>query len=237
MSTPTRILTALNGELAHTVHAMTTDTLMEKIADIKKLSTALEDHQREDHTIMANLGLSQQGQMEAIKRLAIDKTIPSLKWLKKKIEELDAKARRLKSEFLTIDSGIKDPTERIQTYVYLWGKFDQLDPNARIKRFCLAAEANEVKTMAAMLEHPEYPEGTMITQEVRERALFDRAKRLTPQDHENFEQAELLLEFLTTMRDWIAQWLAEEIGVEPAILRTNLGAEVADVPRLTGAGA
>ncbi len=232
MSTPTRILAALNGELAHTVHAMTNDTLMEKIADIKKLSTTLEDHQREDHKIMSDLGLSQQGQMEKLKKLAIDKTIPSLKWLKDKIEKLDANAQRLRSEFLTIDSGIKDPTERIQIYVYLWGKLDGLDANARAKRFLIAAEADEVKTLAAILAHPE---GEMVDQEIKERALFERAKRLKPQDHETFEQAELLSEFLTTMRDWMSRWLAEEIGVEPNILRTNLGAELTDVPEFAGA--
>lgn len=229
MATPARIKAALDGELAHTIPGMTTDTLNTKRQYIIDIRAKLDAHEAEDHTIMTNLGLSQQGQMEAIKKLAIDRTIPALKWLKVEIEKLDAKVQRLKSEFLSIDSGIKDPTERIQTYVYLWGKFDQLDPNARIKRFCLAAEANEVTTMAAMDAHPEYPEGTMITQEVRERALYERAQRLRPQDFENYEQAELLSEFLTMIRDWLSRWLSEEIGVEPSILRTNLGANIADV--------
>jgi uncharacterized protein YhaN len=211
---------------------LTTDSFNTKRTHIRDTKTLLEEFQREDHKIMANLGLSQQGQREKLKKYAIDETIKNLKWQKKEIEDLEAKVKRLRSEFLAVDSTIKDPAERISTFIYLWQKLDVLDPNGRTKRFALAGEKDEVKTLAAMLSHPE---GEMVPQDVKERVLFERAARLRPQDHTNLEQAELLLEFLVMIRDWISKWLSEEIGVEPKILRDNLGADIADVPQLAGA--
>lgn len=234
MSTPIRILSALNMELTRAMPQMTSDSLNVKRQYIKDLLTTMEAHQSVEKGILANLGLNQVGQMTQIKKLATETTIPALKWLKPEIEKVDAIVQRLKAEFLTVDSTIKDPAERISTFIYLWQKLDVLDPNARIKRFALAAEHDEAKTLSAMLSHPE---GEMIPPDMKERVLFERAQRLRPQDFENYEQAELLSEFLTMIRDWIARWLVEEVRVDPAIVNINLGANIAEVRELTGAGA
>ena len=66
----------------------------------------------------------------------------------------------------------------------------------------------------------------MIDEQVKQRALVERARRLFPRDFENFEQNELQLEFLVTFRDWIVRWLREEVGVDIAVVRANLGDEI-----------
>ena len=68
----------------------------------------------------------------------------------------------------------------------------------------------------------------MINEDVKQRALAERAKRLFPNDYTNFEQTRLLLEFLITFRDWIARWLNQEVGVNLSVIRVNLGDEIAD---------
>jgi hypothetical protein len=218
-------------ELGHTVSGMTTDTLNEKTKYAQKLLMTLEAHQSVENGINANLSLSQQGQMEARKKVGTNETAQSLKWMKNVIEEMQQKDRRYESQFNQIDSGIKDPA----TIVYMWGKLDMLDANARIKQFCLAAEANQVVVLSAMLENPF---GPMVNEEVKERALTERAKRLFPRDYENFEQNELLLEFLVTFRDWVVRWLRKEVGVDISVIRTNFGDEIADaltgLPQLAG---
>ena len=145
--------------------------------------------------------------------------------MKNVIKEKQEKHQRYESQFNQIDSGIKDLAERMPKFVYLWGKLDMLDPNERIKQFLQSAEQDQIVILSAMLENPF---GPMVNEEVKTRALTERAKRLFPLDFENFEQNELLLEFLVTFRDWIARWLREEVGVDIATLRTALGDEVAD---------
>jgi len=223
------IIAAFEMELAHTVSGMTTDTLNEKSGHIRKLLTILEAHQSVAKNIDANLSLSQQGRMDALRKLATSETAPALKWLRPEIAKLQEKDQHYHDQFFTVDSGIKDLAERMPIFVYLWDKFDVLDQSARVTQFLESAERDEVRVMAAMLENPL---GAMVDENVKIAALTERAKRLTPQDVENFEQTQLLLEFLTMARDWIARWLNQEVGVGIAVLRTNLGDEVADALEL-----
>lgn len=220
-----QIISGIQMASEHVVNGSTPDTIIEKRTLGRKVLTPLEAHQSVAHGIMADLSKSQQGQMEAIKKLGTNETAQSLKWMKNVIKEMQEKHQRYERQFFTVDSGIKDPV----TIVYMWGKLDMLDANARIKQFCLAAEANQVVVLSAMLENPF---GPMVNEEVKERALTERAKRLFPRDFENFEQNQILLEFLTMARDWIARWLFGEIGVTIQAIRTNFGDEIADA--LTG---
>lgn len=220
------IIAALQMELGHTVSGMTTDTLNEKRGDGLKLLTTLEAHQSVEHNINANESLSQAGKLDALKKLGTNETAPALKWTKNVIKEMQDKNQRYEQQFFTVDSGLKDMAERMPIFTYLWDRIDRLDPNERIKQFLQSAEQDQVVVLSAMLAHPL---GPMINDEVRERALIERAKRLTPNDFTNYEQTQLMLEFLVMARDWIALWLNQEVGVEISVLRTNLGDEVADV--------
>ena len=157
MGTPIRIKAALNGELLHEVKGIATDTLNTKRKYIRDSLSALETHEFGDHKIMRNESLSQQGKMEALKNLGTTETAPALKWIRPEITRLQEKEQGYRTQFFTVDSGIKDLAERLPIYIYLWNKLDVLDANARMKRFFQAAEADEGKILAAMLEHPEGP--------------------------------------------------------------------------------
>lgn len=236
-----QIINALKLEAGHVLKGTDNDTLKTKAEYINNAVAPLEAHLSEEKKILSNLSLTQQGQMEALKKLGTTTTAPALSWIRKTLKGLREKEQHYRTQFYTVDSKIKDLAERLPIFIYLWNKLDVLDPSARIKRFALAAEADEVKVIAAMLDHPE---GPMVTDEVKERVLYERAKRLTPRDVTNFEQNQILIEFLTMARDWIALWLVKEVGVEPSAIRANFGDEVADAladrsltpePQLTGA--
>ena len=216
---------ALQMELGHAPSGMNTDSFNEKRGHIRKLLTTLEAHQSVENGINSNESLSQAGKLAALKKLGNETTAPALKWMKNVIEEMQQKDRRYRTQFYTITSGIDDTVERLLTFTYMWHRLDTLDPNERIKQFLMAAEANQVVVLSAMLVHPF---SQMVSEEVKERALTERAKRLTPNDYNNHQQNQLLLEFMVTYRDWLGRWLREEVAVDIAVLRTALGDEVAD---------
>ena len=200
------------------------ETLKEKNKYNLSTQAPLERHAAEEAKLAGDEGRTHQGKAEGIKTFATNQTVPALKWMRTEIERLQAKDQRYRTQFFSIDSGMTETVERMLTFTYLWNTFDALDPSARITRFCQAADSNDMKVMAAMLDHPL---GPMVEDEVKERALTERAKRVTPRDYDNFEQNQILLEFLVTIREWVARWLFNEIHVEISVLRTNLGDEIA----------
>jgi hypothetical protein len=213
-------------ELAHVVKGTSTPTLNEKNGYIRNALAVLEAHQTSEHKILSDESLTQQGKAEALKKVGTEKTAPALKFIPTEITKLQARDQHWRTQFFTVDSALKDPAERLPIFVYLWDKFDTLDQSTRVTQFLQAAEQDQVVVMAALLENPL---GALIPEEVKIAGLTERAKRLTPRDYENFEQNQILLEFLVMARDWIARWLALEVRVEISVLRTNLGDEIADV--------
>ena len=219
------IINAAKGELMRPVKSMRTEWLNDKNGYTTKLLTVLEDYQTEEDKIDGNEGLSQQGKMEAKRAYATATTTPRLKFLRTEITNLQDKAQQLRTQFFTINSGIADVAERMPRYVYLWSRFDSLDQAERVSQFCQAAEADNILVLAAALEHPL----GLVPEDVRARALTERAKRVFPKQHEAYAQIGLLLEYLTMMRDWIGRTLGVEIGVPIEAIRNNLGDEMADI--------
>lgn len=220
------IINGLNGELARTVKATHTETLEEKNKFTNRTLTVLERYASEEKKHDANESLSHQGKAQANKTFATNQTVPALEWLQTEIERLEAKDQRYRTQFFMINSGIADAVERMLTYTYLWSKLDPLDQSARVTRFSQAAEHDQLVVLSAMLEHPL---GPMVEDEIKERVLTERAKRLTPRDYDNFEQTQILLEFLVMVREWVARWLFNELRVEIPVLRTNFGDDIADM--------
>ena len=223
-SSVSTINNGLTMELARPVKSAHTDTLNAKNEYIRNTLAPLEREASEEAKLAANESLSHQGKAQAIKTFATRETVPALAWIRKEIERLQAKDQRYRTQFFTIDSGLKDPTERLLTYTYLWSKFDSLDQKSRVTQLVHAANHDQLTVLGAMLGHPLEP---MVNEEVKERVLAERAKRLTPRDYDNFEQNQILLEFLTMVREWVARWLFNEIHVEISVLRTNFGDEIA----------
>lgn len=220
------IINGLNGELARPVKATHTETLEEKNKFAHRALTVLERYASEENKHAANESLSHQGKAQANKTFATNQTVPALKWLQTEIERLQAKDQRYRIQFFTIHSDLADTVQRMLTYTYLWSKFDSLDQKSRVTQFVHAADHDQLTVLGAMLDHPLEP---MVNEEVKERALTERAKRLTPRDYDNFEQNQILLEFLVMVREWVARWLFNEIHIDIPVLRTNFGDEIADM--------
>ena len=219
----TQIIAALQMELGHAPSGMNTDSFNEKRGYAQKLLMNQEAHQSVKNGINANLSMSQQGQMAALKKPGNETTAPALKWMKNVIKEMQDKDQGYRQQFYAVTSGIENAVERLLWFTYLWDRLDPLDQSARVTQFLQASERDDLKVLAAMLENPF---GPMVNEEVKTRALTERAQRLFPRDYEIFEQNALLLEFLTMARDWIARWLREEVGVDIAVVRANLGDEI-----------
>ena len=221
----TTIIGMLNTQLGHSPKGISTDVLNERNTLILKLVKVLEAHDAAELKILRDESRSPAGKATALAKLGTDETTPALRWLGRVIEDRQAKDEGYRTRFFTIDSGITDVAERMAILVYLWTRLDVLDSNGCSVRFLLAAEENEVVILAAMLQNPG---GVMVAEDVRLRALTERAKRLFPQQYDNFEQSQVVLELLVMIRDWLARWLALEVRVEIPVIRTNLGHEIAD---------
>ena len=220
----TTIIGMLNAELGHSPEGVTTDALNTKNDLVLKLMKALEAHASAELKILKDESRSQSGKLAALAKLGTE-TAPSLKWMKNVIQDLEATDKGYRKRFFSIDPGITDVAERMPILSYLWNRLDGLDRNALNIRFLLAAEQDQAAIMSAMLTNPE---GSMVDGDVKERALATRAQRLFPQQYDNFEQNQILLEFLVMTRDWIGRWLNQEVGVEIPVIRTNLGDAIAD---------
>ena len=220
------IINALNGELARVVKSANTDTINLKNELTTKWLSPLEEYATWENKIGTNESLSPQGKLESLKKHATVETMPKLAWTKKVITQMADKAERYRTQFFTITSGIENPAERMPTFTYIWGHLDSLDPHERLTRFLLAAESNQVVILSAMMQNPF---GEMIDAQVKTQALTERAKRLFPQEYDNFEQNQLLLEYMTMVRDWVGRWAAQEVGVQIKVIRDALGDEIADV--------
>ena len=226
MGTAGTKIQAFASEVIRTQKGIANETWNRKNELLQKLLAVLESHESVENNIFSNESLTSQGKQAALAKLGTNETAPSLKWLRNVLKDLQEKDQRYRAQFFRLESGIEDVAVRMPTYVYLWSKLDTLDQNERITRFCLAAEHDEVVVLAAMLENPEGPQ---VTEDVKERALTERAKRLTPRDYENFEQNAILLEYFIMVRDWLGRWLFGEVGAEIKAIRDALGDAVGDM--------
>ena len=220
------IIGMLSTQLGHSPKGLSTDVLNERNALILKLVKVLETHDSAELKILKDESRTQLGKLEALKRLGTTETAPALPWFRRVIEDRQAKDEGYRTRFFAITSGIDNAVERLLTFTYLWAQFDALDESRRMTKFIEASEQDQVLILAAMLENPL---GEMIPQDVKTAALTARAQRLTPQQVENYEQNQILLEFLVMIRDWIGRWLAVEVGVPIQAIRDALGDEIADV--------
>jgi hypothetical protein len=219
-------INAFQSELARpTKQTEKTQILNRKNELILKLLAVLEQHAAGEAKIFGNESLSGPGKQKALRTLGTNGTVLALKWLRNVIKDMQEADRGYRARFFTIDSGIKDPAVRMPTFTYLWSKLDTLAQKDLITQFLQAAQRDNEVVMAAMLEHPL---GAMVNEKVKSQALTERAKRLTPQQYEAFEDNAILLEYLVMVRDWIARWLFGEVGVEIQPIRDALGDEIAD---------
>ena len=222
----TTILNMLNAQLGFSPKTLSTDVLNERNSILIKLTKVLEGHDASELLILRDESRTQSGKAAALKTPGTDETSPALKFMKNIIDGLETKDANYRKRFFSVDSGIVNITERMAVFGYLWNKFDTLDQSARVTQFAQAAEQDQVRVLASMLEHPLVD--TMVSDDVRQRTLTARARRLYPQPYDNFEQNQVVLELLVMIRDWLGRWLGIELRVEISILRTNLGDAVGD---------
>ena len=207
-----------------------------------KLLGNLNTHATQEAEIYRREGdgiIGEKGRIDAVRELATSQTLPGVKWLGNVVTDRTATAQGLRKRFAVIDPNISDPRLRFEMLKEIRDDFKGLNQHELDARFALAAEANNVRVMAAMLEHPA---GEMVSNVsvdgklgAKDRALLERAKHITPQDYQALHVNELLLDYITMLRDWVGRWLCG-LGVDPVEVVRVLGAELPsgiDKPRMT----
>lgn len=206
-----------------------------------KLSGNLNGHATEEAKIYQREGdgiIGEKGRIDAVRDLATKTTLPQVTWMKNVVTDREATSRGLRKRFAIIDPNIADPKLRFDMLKEIRDDFKKLNQHELDARFALAAEANNIRMMAAMLEAPA---GEMVsnvsvdgTLGAKDRALLERAKRITPNEYQAYHVNNLLLEYITMLRDWVGRWLCG-LGVDPAEVVRVLDADVpgAEVLRMT----
>jgi hypothetical protein len=174
--------------------------------------------------------IGEKGRIDAVRELATTKTLPQVKWLGNDVTDREATAQGLRKRFAIIDANITDPKLRFDMLKEIRDDFRGLNQQQLDARFALAAEANNVRVMAAMLEAPA---GEMVSNVsvdgklgAKDRALLERAKRLMPEAYQALHVNELLLDYITMLRDWVGwRWL-RGLGVDPTEIVRVLGGEL-----------
>jgi hypothetical protein len=183
--------------------------------------------------------IGEKGRIDAVRELATEKTLPQVTWMKHVVTDRQATSQGLRKRFAVIDPNISDPRLRFDMLKEIRDDFKGLNQHELDARFSLAAEADNVRVMSAMLEHPA---GEMVSNVsvdgkpgAKDRALLERAKRLMPNEYQALHVNDLLLEYITMLRDWVGRWLCG-LGVDPVEVVRVLGGELPSgsaQPRMT----
>jgi hypothetical protein len=72
------------------------------------------------------------------------------------------------------------------------------------------------------------PGGPLVSEEVKTRALTERAKQLKPEAYDQYKQNTVLVEYLRSLRDHTALWV-RGLGVPPMQVHDVLGGHVESV--------
>jgi len=206
-----------------------------------KLLENLNTHATQEAEIYRREGdgiIGEKGRIDAVRELATTKTLPQVKWLGNVGTDREATSQGLRKRFAIIDPNISDPRLQFEMLKEIRDDFKGLNQHELDARFALAAEANNIRIMAAMLEAPAGEMVSNITVDgklgAKDRALLERAKRLMPNEYQALHVNELLREYVVMLRDWVGRWLCG-LGVDPAEVVRVLGADVpgAEVLRMT----
>lgn len=232
-----QIITCLNTDTSQPIKKGWTATMWNQRNEwIVKLVGNLNGHATEEAKIYQREGdgiIGEKGRIDAVRELATTKTLPQVSWMKNVVTDREATSQGFRKRFAIIDPNISDPRLRFEMLKEIRDGFKGLNQHELDARFALAAEANNIRVMAAMLEAPG---GEMVLSASKDRSLLERAKQIMPNEYQAYHVNNLLLEYIAMFRDWVGRWLCG-LGVDPAEVVRVLDADVpgAEVLRMTAA--
>lgn len=219
MQNAASILMRLQHDLsAPTRRDLTTASVNDWTEILRKLLPIMEAYLAKEKTILANRALSDEGKRAEL-AMAATETIRACRWLGRVVDALSENMARSRTTLFAVTSPESDPLLAYLRAHELRTDLRKLNSTQRSVAYQMAAERNDVETMAALLSAPG---GSWVSTEVKERADNERVKRLNPEAYAAFQQTTLVQELVNGLRYHVALW-GLHTGVPRSVLIETFG--------------
>lgn len=219
------IITRNRDDLARPYRRRLDTALLNQENEVRrKVQERVETFGVKEDKILADRSRSDEGKHTAIVALVND-SLESFGFLGRVVADLEGDAQQTRANIF----GVRVPPSWGSDAVlqYWRGKeirdeFRGLQQPQRDSRFLQAAEADHEATLWAVLNTPD--DQPLVREEVKSRALEERAKRQNPQAFHRLGQLTTSAEELGGLRDHVVQWL-RGLGGNPKVIYAALGGE------------
>lgn len=243
------ILMRLDADLQRPFRVgLTTDNLNLHNELTLKLRGVVEAYMETERAVQANRALSDQGKAEQL-TTAGTRALTATEWLARVVSRLDDERRGLRTALFTIKMPIRFGTDAQVQYdngKELRERYTDLTQQARDMVFIQMSEAVAIEdpddadsvAHAAMEQarrdevlwaFQETPGPALITRDIQDRTLTERAKRTQPAQYAQLQQTDIMYEQLAGLRDHVVLWL-RELRVDAMKIHDQLGGPVPPAP-------
>jgi hypothetical protein len=220
------ILQRNNNDLMRPYRQKLDTPLLNQESEVRlKVKERVEAFGLKEDAILANRTLSNEGKQTALAKLVND-SLESLAFVGRVVSDLESDARGRRATLFTVKpppSWGSDASLQYQRGKETRDQLRGLSQPERDSRFVQAAEADHEATLWSVLDAPDAQ--PMVTEEIKVRALEERAKRREPQAFRRLQQLEVLREELAGLRDHVVLWLRQLGGDQRKIFDALGGPE------------
>lgn len=203
----------LSGEISHLRPNVETRFFNSRNDLLRGVLGNVEKFEAIENKILADRFMSDEGKRAKLKEEAT-KALEMFKGFASKIQDVEEQLRQLSTRLFVVErpySKERDSLYQLTREQEIRAHFVDLTPAELDTEFLKASEQDLDETLIAFMDAPW---GSMVSEEVKDRALDVRARRLFPTDYPIFEQKTWMLESLNMVRDSLAMWL-RGLGVPP----------------------
>lgn len=168
---------------------------------LSKLIDQLEGYHARELKILRDESLTQNGKMTAIRKLA-EAFATDLAWIKHLVAKHSQDEARLRANLLSVPPVVENPVVREMRNQEIRRQLIGQSQAERDTAFLFAAEHDNSETLFALLDTPTTP---LVSDEMKDRVLEARAKRLHPEMFANFQTNQLALEFASMLVELMAR--------------------------------
>lgn len=214
----------------------TADTINQHGEMVRKVDAVLEEVQSKERGIVTSRALSDEGKRLDLAKLATS-TAPRFAFLGKQLHHIEEHSREMKTTLFTINPPAHLGDDKVLKYLYgreIRDRFAGLTQQEKDVAFLQAAggaatDPDDVQAQAnrdaVLWAIQETPGGPMLTAELVQRSLDERARRTNPETVARLHQVTLLHESLSGLRDSVANWLHGLGGDQQTIFKALGGEE------------
>lgn len=202
---------------------------------LAKSRDRVEAFKKKKEPVLANRTFSDEGKATAIAQLAVG-SLGDFKFLNVVATREADTADRLRKDLFTIKTPATLGADPLLQFLFgkeIRDRYTSLTQQEKDLAFVKASEAEgddaQANRDAVLWAFQQTPGGHTITEDLMDRALEERARRVYPAVYAQLEQAEIMAEQVGGLRDHIVIWL-RSLGADPKTIFDALGGPLPPEP-------